>query len=276
MFVFAFLNSDAIPEDIITKGSSALNPLLRRVGNDSLLLNDAISTLLAYSLIRRNSDHTLTVHRLVQSVLMSGMSQKIQRLWVERVVRTINLAFPEEDYTNWQQCQKYILHIQSCVDHIIRLNLAFPEAADLLTRVGKYLVKSAQYEQAEVFYQQALTFQEKVLGPEHPDTATTLHQMAHLYQEQGKYEQAETFHQRELTIRDKVFGPEHPDTAHSLFCMAGLYREQGKYEQAEVFYQRALSIREKVLGLEHPATKLVRDKYIKFRNAKNRKSRNRN
>lgn len=206
MLVFAFLNSDAIPEDILTKGSSALNPSLSKVVKDPILLNDAISTLLAYSLLRRNSDHALTVHRLVQAVLISGMTQKTQCLWAERVVCAISLAFPEEDYNNWQQCQKYILHIQACVDHMIRLNVAFPDAADLLMNVGQYLVKSAQYEQAEDFYQRALTIREKTLGTEHPSTATTLLQIAQLYREQGKYEQAEDFNRRALTIRENVLG----------------------------------------------------------------------
>jgi hypothetical protein len=40
-------------------------------------------------------------------------------------------------------------------------------------------------------YLSALAIKEKILGPEHPDTATTLHSLAVLYGEQGKYEQAE-------------------------------------------------------------------------------------
>ena len=84
------------------------------------------------------------------------------------------------------------------------------------------------------------------------DTATTLHDLAHLYEEQGYYEQAEAYHQRELSIREKTLGLEHPATAQSLFCMANLSKKQGQYEQAETFLQRALAIREKALSPEHP------------------------
>jgi len=254
MQVFAFLNSDAIPEDILTQGFSTLGGTLKKVAKDPLLLNDAISTLHTYSLVHRNPGHTFTVHRLVQAVVRHSMSPSKQKLWVKRVISAINLAFPETDYANWQRCQQYIPHIQVCVELLDQWGLAFAEVADLLTKVGRYLDESVQYQEAEIFYQHALAIREKTQGPEHPGTATTLHFLAHLYEDQGKFEQAETFHQRELAIREKTFGAEHPDTAKSLHCIARLYREQGKYEQAETCYQRALAIREKVLGPEHPET----------------------
>ena len=48
----------------------------------------------------------------------------------------------------------------------------------------------------------ALVIREKGLGPEHPDTASTLNNLAVLYHDQGKYEEAESLHQRTLIIRD--------------------------------------------------------------------------
>jgi len=51
-----------------------------------------------------------------------------------------------------------------------------------------------------------------VLGPEHPNTAKSLNNLAALYKAQGKYEQAELLYQRALAIREQVLGPEHPNT----------------------------------------------------------------
>ncbi len=58
----------------------------------------------------------------------------------------------------------------------------------------------------------ALTIQEKVLGPEHPDTAQSLNNLASLYRDLGKHEEAEPLYQRALAIYVKVFGPDHPNT----------------------------------------------------------------
>ncbi len=58
----------------------------------------------------------------------------------------------------------------------------------------------------------ALAIRERALGPNHPDTANSLHCLAVLYDNQGKYMQAEPLYQRALAIRERVLGPDHPTT----------------------------------------------------------------
>ena len=80
-----------------------------------------------------------------------------------------------------------------------------------------------EYAKAEPLYQEALRIRQKVLGPEHPDTARSLNNLAALYLAMGEYAKAEPFFQEALRIRQKVLGPEHPDTARSLNNLAKLY-----------------------------------------------------
>ena len=111
-----------------------------------------------------------------------------------------------------------------------------------------------EYAKAEPLFQEALRIRQKVLGPEHPDTATSLNNLAVLYQDMGEYAKAEPLFQEALRIRQKVLGPEHPDTATSLNNLAVLYQDMGEYAKAEPLFQEALRIRQKVLGPEHPDT----------------------
>jgi len=60
------------------------------------------------------------------------------------------------------------------------------------------------------------------LGPNHPDTATSLNNLAELYHSQGKYEQAEPLYQRALAIREQALGPNHPNTNATRANYAGL------------------------------------------------------
>jgi hypothetical protein len=166
----AFLDADMIQEEIIIKGASELGPVLQSVAADPIKLDEAIGALLAYSLVRRTPNHTLTMHRLVQAVLKYGLQKDAQRLWAERTVRAVSQAFPEVERENWLQCQQYIPHVLMCAKYIDQWEMAFPEAALLLNNAGVYLTESAQYEQAEPFLQQALSIREQVLGPDHPDT----------------------------------------------------------------------------------------------------------
>ena len=64
-----------------------------------------------------------------------------------------------------------------------------------------------EYEKALPLYQRALDIREKVLGPQHPDVATTLNNLAVLYDSMGDYEKALPLYQRALEICEKVLGP---------------------------------------------------------------------
>ena len=57
-----------------------------------------------------------------------------------------------------------------------------------------------------------MSYKEKVLGPEHPLTLTSINNLASVLYGQGKYEEAEAMHQQALEGSEKVLGPEHPLT----------------------------------------------------------------
>ena len=61
-------------------------------------------------------------------------------------------------------------------------------------------------------YERALAIREKVLGAEHPDTASSLNNLAGLYYAQGEYAQALPLFQRALAIYEQVLGKDHPHT----------------------------------------------------------------
>jgi tetratricopeptide (TPR) repeat protein len=248
----AFLNADAIPEEIFTKGAADLGPILKPVAADLFKLNEAIRELRKFSLIRRDPDtKTLTVHRLVQLVLIDKMKKRTRQQWIERAVRAVYRAFPNVESAAWQDCQRYIPHIQACMTHIEQWNIKCIEASKLFDRAGFYLWKCGQYAQAETFCGLALAIGEETLGKEHPDVALYLNNLALIYQTQSKYTQALSLYEQALAIREKALGPTHLDVAVTLNNLALIYRAQGKYMLAEQLFLRSLSIRRQTLGEEH-------------------------
>ena len=69
----------------------------------------------------------------------------------------------------------------------------------------------------------ALDLTEKELGPEHPDTLTSMGNLARIYSEQGEYERAGELELKALDLSKKVLGSEHPDTLHSIENLARTY-----------------------------------------------------
>jgi tetratricopeptide (TPR) repeat protein len=74
---------------------------------------------------------------------------------------------------------------------------------------------------------------ERTNGPEHPDTATSLNDLARLYYSMGEFAKAESHLLRALAIRERAFGAHHPDTGTTLNDLALLYYSMGEYGKAE-------------------------------------------
>ena len=56
-----------------------------------------------------------------------------------------------------------------------------------------------------------MAIRETVLGPDHPDVATSLNNLAELHRAQGRYGEAQPLYERALAIYEVVLGAEHPD-----------------------------------------------------------------
>ena len=69
------------------------------------------------------------------------------------------------------------------------------------------LQSQGDYAAARPLFERALAIREKALGPEHPDTATSLATLAILLQAQGDYAAARPLFERALAVREKVLGP---------------------------------------------------------------------
>jgi tetratricopeptide (TPR) repeat protein/transcriptional regulator with XRE-family HTH domain len=248
----AFLHPDAIPEDLLGAGVVALGPLLEPLAADPLRLDAAIAHLRRYSLVRRNAETgTLTIHRLVQAVLRDAMTPESQQAWAERVVHLLNHAFPEPEFAAWPQCERYLSHAQVGAELIERWDLACPEAADLLHRVGSYLYERGQFRVAERPFRRALAIRERVLGPDHSALAQSLSDLALLLMARGKHAEAEALYRRALTIQERVLGPVHPDVGVTLNDLAMLGFFIGNYAEVEGLHQRARRIFEQTLGPTH-------------------------
>jgi TIR domain-containing protein/NB-ARC domain-containing protein len=93
----AFLAPDGIPDDMIIAGADALGPVLKPVVANQFTLNTLIGILRKYSLLNRDVDREMdltriSIHRIMQEVLVDEMDKRTQRLWAERAVRAVELA----------------------------------------------------------------------------------------------------------------------------------------------------------------------------------------
>ncbi|CAF9921052.1 MAG: hypothetical protein ALECFALPRED_001699 [Alectoria fallacina] len=92
------------------------------------------------------------------------------------------------------------------------------------------------------------------LGPEHPDTLTSMADLGSIYEEQGKLADAETMYQRALEGYEETYNPDHNLTLNVVRNLGIVFEKQGKLADAETMYQRALEGYEKTYSPDHNLT----------------------
>jgi tetratricopeptide (TPR) repeat protein len=258
--VCALLQPDAIPEELFRQGAEHLGTALEAACRDELEWNRVVAMACAYSLLSRQpEEQTLSVHRLVQAVLLDTMTEAEQEQWNRRAIEALNVVFPDVlpdmEYTDWKQCERLLPHTLLCLCQagMSEESLAL---ASLASKAAQYLCERGQYAEAEPLYLRALHVREQVMGSGHSLVAYVLNNLANLYLAQGKYEQAEPLHMRALQIWERVLCAGHSLAAYPLNNLANLYLAQGKYaqgkyEQAEPLHIRALQLCERLVGPNH-------------------------
>ncbi len=251
----AFLAPDRIPLEVLIEGSedlgTSLSQALHNAGEDRLVLDELLEVLSRFSLLERDVEAgTFDVHRMVQAVVRDAIDEEDERLWVERSVKALDRAYPEVEFDHWPWCDRLQPHVIAVDREIGELSLSFEAAGRLLNQAGLYAWRRALYSEAEPLHQRARAIYEQTRGPDHPEFAKTLNNLALLYSDQGRGAEAEPLYQRALAIYEESLGPDHPSLAKTLNNLALLYRAQGRYAEAEPLHQRALAIYE-ALGPDH-------------------------
>jgi tetratricopeptide (TPR) repeat protein len=109
-----------------------------------------------------------------------------------------------------------------------------------------------RYDEAERVQRQTVEDRQKMLGPDHPETLTSLNNLAQALFFKGQYKEAANLYRQALAGREKILGQNHLDTIKSLNNLAQALVYHGQFKAAEDLYRKALVQGEVTLGLEHP------------------------
>ena len=235
-------------------------------------LDEAVAALRTFALVEREpiaderdpaiTTDAIRLHRLVREVAASRCDSAQRDAARRALLAVLAAIYPQDGYGNpasWPRCAVLTPHLIASCETETADAAESEQRADLLDRAGSYFHGRAAYSAAEPLLRRALAIREKALGPEHPDTATSLNNLALLLRDQGDLAAARPLFERALAIREKALGPEHPDTATSLNNLAWLLQDQGDLAAARPLFERALAICEKALGPEHPDTAMSLD-----------------
>lgn len=205
----------------------------------------------AYSMARQ-SENGLLFHNLVQTVETLNIPRD-QREAASRGAWRIFWNFaptPAFEYANWDQWR--ILHPHA--SRLVQDSSAEPvEVAWGQTELAIFLRSAlVDYAKAEPLCRRALAGYERVLGPEHPHTLTSVNDLAALLDSKGAYEEAEPLYRRCLEAAEKAGRADSAQFAIHLNNHALLLRKLSRYDDAASLLARAISIEDRSIAADHP------------------------
>ncbi len=239
----------SIPEEVVTLGASELGPNFEDIAANPFKINIALGELIKYSFLQRHpSEKSLTIHPMVQTVLRDTMDREAQSIWMTRIYKAVNKAFPfsEEDY----QLSK-LRYTIPFVEATFLLSLTIQEqlqgtenmdTAMRLSELANFYRFQPNYTKSEELFQKSLKIQENLVGNSDRRIAMTFNRLARLYRAKGQNDDFELFYKKAIEIQEKILDPTHPDLSKSLQGLAKLYKTLGKYDLAKELLGKALII----------------------------------
>ena len=244
--VSAFLAPESIPVEIFIKGGSELSDCIAAVADDAVddpVVRDKLfEPLTRYSLIRRDvASLTYTIHRLVQAVVRRSLGSDSGRQWALRATRALNKIFPSASYDTWQQCERLVAHGVVAAALTGKFGFKTEDAGDLVNGVACYLRMRGNFRESERIHLQSVALRERDLGPDDPDLATCLNNLAFVYRDCFDFLRAEPLFKQALKIMQRAVGRDDRDLSLALNNLGDTYVRSRKYLEARPLLERALA-----------------------------------
>jgi tetratricopeptide (TPR) repeat protein len=126
-------------------------------------------------------------------------------------------------------------------------------AATYNTQVEEYY-EQGLFKQALPLAEEALRIRTEILGEKHPDTLTSLNNLAIIYQYLGRLSEALPLFEKCYRLRKEVLGEKHLLTLTSMNNLAVIYQYLGRIEEALPLLEKVYRLKKEVLGEKHSST----------------------
>jgi tetratricopeptide (TPR) repeat protein len=218
---------------------------------------DGIRMLLSFSLIKLDASGSIySVHPLVHFWTRERMSKATRQdhccMSTAILCGSINMSRNTTDDYTFRR--KLIPHINAYRKHVVQLDLMQFYFSDEFYKYGQVFLQRGHWKKAEELFVRDMKMSLRVLGQEHPDTLTSMANLASTYRNQGRWKEAEELDVQVMETRMRVLGQEHPDTLTSMNNLAHTYKDLDRTGDAINLMKRVTELMSKIIGPDHPNT----------------------
>ncbi|QRV95350.1 kinesin light chain [Ceratobasidium sp. AG-Ba] len=216
---------------------------------DSSKFSMVVDELQSYSLIAFNRvNDAYTLHVLVQDWARSVIPQASS----DALACSSHLLALSIDCSNDIKSHSYRRGLLLQVGRIVQISERIGlDDAEYFAKIYK---QNGLWKEEEGLLKQVLEVMRRELGETHPDTLTSMNNLASTYSNQGRWDEAEALHVQVLEVRRRELGERHPNTLTSMNNLASTYSNQGRWDEAEALEVQVLEVRRREQGERHPDT----------------------
>ena len=254
--LLAFFNPDGILIKFLKAGAKGMDNDLQRLMLNDFKFTEALSSFERFSLIKwdRRSEN-IKIHRLVQAVVKDEMSKRSKTdlsNFRAMIVDICDGAFPQECGKNRALCREYVSQVMGplCDPEVSETE----KSAKVMEHVGSFLRRDGKFIDSERLLSRSLEMRRRILGPHHPDTLTSMDNLARTYSVLHRTD-AESRMKEVVEIRRRILGPKHPDTLRSMQAHIGTYYHDLKRgPEAAAALEELVKEMHKIVGEKDPDT----------------------
>jgi tetratricopeptide (TPR) repeat protein len=259
--ILAVLSADGVRRDILgglTSGGS-------NGGEDDV--DAALERCVAGSLLVWSvTGDAVIMHRLSGRVLRERDQANGQ--WADTVTAALDLLEPrfipqEQAWARREEGAHLVTQAEALAEACAMTGAGTADLCERELRARSWAVRQLQaatdLSRAIDLGAQTLADSERMLGGDHPRTATARNNLAIAYWSAGRLEQAIPLFERAAADFERVLGDDDHVTINSRRNLAYAYQSAGRLELAIAMYERAVDDCERVLGDDHPDTVACRD-----------------
>ncbi|KAI9669757.1 MAG: hypothetical protein M1831_007453 [Alyxoria varia] len=250
--LFVFFDPDAISEDILTNPNGGLSDERWGFLLDDFDFGDAVGSLIQAHLVNRSSSQkTLSLHRLVQNVVLLQLCDDDKIFHADTAVILLSNAFPNtwtlsgpqqgHGWESWETCAKVLPHVSRLILLVKEKKVMASNNVLFAELIFRYLWQREQPILGQSFFEFGLSFG---LNRESELCNPAVRMVGHCALDKAQPCAAVTAYNECLQSRIKLRGADSPAVADVLDSVACSHTELGETDESFALLERAFAIHE--------------------------------
>jgi tetratricopeptide (TPR) repeat protein len=251
--VCGFFSPDDIPLTMIENASNELPHQLAFGLLDAPSRVEALNLLDRFSMAR-TGEGVISIHGVIAAMAQDRLDAGERVKWATIALRIASIAFSfdSQNPNSWHSCADVLPHVLCSTLHAQEAGVVPQEVVDMLSRIGRFLLKQGNYSEARTLLEMAHTLVQTTYGAGSVQAADIANNLARVRHRLGDLAGASALYDIALEIDRKNYGEDDPHLATVANNSAMTLVELGRLTEARDRFEWAIGVYRKSYTKDHP------------------------